>query len=197
VGQETVPEIDSEELVSRARDGDESAWRALFARDREMIFRVAYRICLDREEALDAVQETFSRAFQSIHQLQGDAGWGAWLRTIGVNTAISRVRRKGSVIRSLGWPVTGEEAERISDSGGDPREKTEESLMGAALQEALQRLSPQQRAVATLYFEDDLSGPEIGAILGLRAGTVRVHLFRAKRQIVRQLERFRPEGERR
>jgi RNA polymerase sigma-70 factor (ECF subfamily) len=161
-----------------------------------MIFRVAYRICLNREEALDAVQETFSRAFQKIHQLQGDTGWGAWLRTIGVNTAISRVRRKGSVIRSLGRPVTIEESDQISDSGGDPRQRTEESLMGAALGEALKRLSPQQRAVATLHFEDDLSGPEIGAILGLRTATVRVHLFRAKRQIQRRLERFRPEGER-
>lgn len=186
-----------DELVAQARVGREKAWRALFERDREMVYRVAYRILLNREDALDTVQETFCKAFQGLDGLRDDAGWTAWLRRIAVNTAISRLRKTRGVIHRFGRKEYGEVTERIEDHGCNARDRLEESEIGQALRAALVQLSPQQRAVLALHFEEGLSAPDIAQALGIRPGTVRIHLFRARQHIQKRLERFLPAGERR
>lgn len=183
-----------EGLIARARRGDQRAWRELFERDRERIYRVAYRVLLDREDALDTVQETFLKAFQNLHRLSDDVGWFAWLRTIAVNQAVDRSRRRGRLLRWLGRPVDEQELHCISDPFGkaSARSVAEVSELGRALQAALGRLSPRQRAVASLYFEEGLSAAEVACTLGLRLGTVKTQLFRARQHIRKHLEAFRP-----
>lgn len=184
-----------EGLVARARRGDQRAWRQLFERDRERVYRVAYRVLLDREEALDTVQETFLKAFENLDRLSDDTGWFAWLRTIAVNGAMDRARQGGRLLRWLGRRVAEEELHCISDRRGGARSLAEASELGQALEVALKRLSPKQRAVASLYFEEGLSGPEIASALGLRPGTVKIQLFRARKRIQKHLAPFRPAEE--
>lgn len=182
-------------LVAQARTGCEKAWRALFERDREMVYRVGYRILLSREDALDVVQETFCKAFQGLDGLRDDAGWAAWLRKIAVNTAISRLRERKSVIHRFGRRDSEDATDRIMDRGGNARARLEQSEMARAFRAAFVQLSPQQRAVLALHFEEGLCGPEIAQVLGIRPGTVRSHLFRARQHIQKRLEGFLSTGE--
>jgi RNA polymerase sigma-70 factor (ECF subfamily) len=196
VSSGALPARVEDELVARAREGREHAWRALFERDREMVYRVGYRILLSREDALDVVQETFCKAFQGLDGLRDDAGWTAWLRKIAVNTAISRLRERKGVIHRLGRRDNEHATDGIMDRGGNARTRLQESEMARAFRAALDQLSPQQRAVLALHFEEGLSGPEIAEVLRIRPGTVRSHLFRARQHIQKRLERFLSTGER-
>ncbi len=184
-----------EGLVARARRGDQRAWRELFERDREEVYRLAYRILLDREEALDTVQETFCKAFENVGRLSDDDAWRPWLRTIGVRTALTQVRRGGRLARWLGWRVEEQQLAVTPRQGETPLTYAEHSEVARALEGVLRRLSPRQRAVASLHFEMGLSGPEIAALLGVRLGTVRAHLFRARKRLQRGLARFVPPGD--
>lgn len=179
-----------ERLVSSARTGDERAWKALFERDKESVYRIAYRITLNRQEALDVVQETFSKAFLRLDQLAADQAWSGWVRSIAVNAAISRTRQLARVIRWFGHrteeSVLVDERQHIQS----PREEAFANELSEALHKALHKLSAQQRAVASLFFDENLSGSQIAEVLSLSTGTVKSHLFRARRQIQRDLKVF-------
>jgi RNA polymerase sigma-70 factor, ECF subfamily len=182
-----------EELLSHARIGREWAWRRLFERDRDMIYRLAYRITLQREDALDVVQETFTKAFSNLHRLSDDEGWLPWLRTIGVRTALSRMRKLSRKWRLLGRKVEAEQTVAVVHAGPSARTLLEGAELQAALKDALKTLPPRQRAVASLALEEELSGAEIAETLGLRIGSVKSHLHRARKHLRIQLERFLPE----
>jgi RNA polymerase sigma-70 factor (ECF subfamily) len=187
-----VPQADYSALVTRARLGDERAWRELFERDREMVFRVAYRIVLDREEALDIVQESFSKAFQHLSGFQDGAAWGGWLRTIAVRTAISRMRGLARIKRLLGRRIDDEEMNRIGARDGAAVRRIEQRELAEAMNRAMRRLSTRQRAVATLHFEQGLSNPEIAATIEIPYSTVKVHLHRARLVLREHLAGFLP-----
>ncbi len=187
-----VPKADYTALVTRARLGDEGAWRELFEQDREMVYRVAYRIVLDREEALDIVQESFSKAFQHLSSFQDGAAWGGWLRTIAVRTAISRMRGLGRMKRLLGRRIDDEEMNRIGAADGTAVRRIEQRELAEAMTRAMRRLSTRQRAVATLHFEQGLSIPEIAATTELPYNTVKVHLHRARLVLRKHLAGFLP-----
>ncbi len=187
-----VPKADSTALVTRARLGDERAWRELFERDREMVYRVAYRIVLDREEALDIVQESFSKAFQHLSGFQDGAAWGAWLRTIAVRTAISRMRGLCRVKRLVGRRIDDEEMYRIAAGDGAAVRRIEQRELAEAMNRAMRGLSTRQRAVATLHFEQGLSIPEIAATTEIPYNTVKVHLHRARLVLRKHLAGFLP-----
>lgn len=191
-----VSEAREDQLVWFAQKGDPRAWRALFERDREMIYRVAYRIVLNREDALDIVQETFCKAFINLHRYEGNEDWRPWLRTIAIRTALSRTRSVSRIFRRLGRRIGERESEQLSASGVPTAlEQIEADRLSQSLHAALGRLSPRQRAVATLYFEEGLNGPQIAATLGLRPGTVKIHLARARRRLQKELRAFQPEPE--
>lgn len=190
---ETVIEATQREgLVERARRGDQRAWRELFERDRERVYRIAYRVLLDREEALDTVQETFLKAFQNLGRLSDATGWLAWVRRIAVNAAMDRARRGTRLMRRLGRRTGLAELHTLPAPQEGARLRAEASELGQALHTALNRLSPRQRAVASLHFEEGLSGAEIADALGVRPGTVKIQLFRARKRLQKHLAPFSP-----
>ena len=83
-----------EQLVNAARAGDRAAFSALFARDRDLVYAYAYARLLNREDAEDAMQDTFIRAYQSLGRLRGPGAWQAWLMQITRNLCSDALRRK-------------------------------------------------------------------------------------------------------
>ena len=176
--------------VSLARHGDAAACRALFERDRGMVYRIAYRILLHREEALEVVQDSFAAAFAHLHELREDGGWGAWLRTIAVRRALSRARTGRRWLRWFGWPDPDAELPERPVAV----ERLEEYELRRSLRDALAGLPARQRAVATLALEEGLSGAQIAAALDMREGTVKVHLHRARLHLREALKHFLPDA---
>ena len=81
---ETMEEFDAA-VVSRARAGDDEAFRALVERHSRSIFRLAYRMTGSESDAEDVVQETFLRAYRQLNRFEARANFGTWLYRIGVN----------------------------------------------------------------------------------------------------------------
>jgi RNA polymerase sigma-70 factor (ECF subfamily) len=85
--------LDEQQLVQRARYGDEIAVRTITQRHDRRLFRVARSILRDEAEAEDVVQEVYVRAFTGLEHFRGDSAFGTWITRIAMNEALGRLRR--------------------------------------------------------------------------------------------------------
>ena len=162
------------DLVDRAKHGDKEAFTALIVPLGDRLYGVAYRILRDADRAEDAVQQTFLTAWREL----------AALRT----TAVSRRGCSGcSSTRAM--PRSAHTRRWQPGLRVVPLEPTVDDAqlsvaLGDELERAFRHLSGEQRAVLVLTYYLGMSGPEVGAVLGLPAGTVRSRLHYA-RQLMR------------
>ena len=166
-------------VVAEPAVGDFAAWMAAGQR---RIFHLALRMLGDADEADTATQDTFFKAYRALREQAAPPDDPArWLTRIAVNTCLDRLRSR----RLQFWrrrPAQ-EDEEVILAMAASASPDSEDQLfarqIGARLAQALERLSPRQRAVFALRHYEDKSLEEIGAILGLDVGTVKAHMARA------------------
>ena len=161
------------ERVRRARQGDRRAFGELVERHRSAVFGLCLHLLGSADDAQDATQDAFLRAYQRLGQLRDPAAFPAWLATIARRECRHHRRREGS----LGEPT--EAAEGVGDAG----ERLERRRLAARLREHLQALSPDTRLIYLLSCLDGLTSQRIGAFLDLKPGTVRARLLRARRRL--------------
>ena len=192
-------------MVRRAAKGVEDARRELFERHREAAFRTALRITGRHEDALDAVQDGYIKAFDGLGGFQQDASFKTWLLRIVSNRALDLLRaRRVRVAASLdiddsaggegdGRALGPQLADETIDPPGSGLERGE---LAGRLRAALEQLPPDQRAVFALAAEGEHSYAEIAAVLGIPVGTVMSRLFHARRKLSEQLADLAPRGRR-
>ena len=95
-------EPDEGELIRRCQAGDVAAFEPLVEKYRARVWRLAYQVLRDREEALDCAQEAFVRAFQSLSRFRGQSAFYTWLFRITLNVATDRHRSRGARARAFG-----------------------------------------------------------------------------------------------
>jgi len=155
-------------LVQAVRDRSENAFRVLYRRHTPRALQVAWRILggID-QDAEDAVQEAWMRAVESLALWRADGSFGAWLNGIAAHVAVDMVRRNGR-------PAHGN-AETLASS-----EPLDDRL---DLESAIRALAPGYRAVLVLHDIEGFTHDEIGAALGISAGTSKAQLFKARRAV--------------
>jgi RNA polymerase sigma-70 factor (ECF subfamily) len=177
------PEPD-DALVTAAKAGSSTAFSELFERYSRRIYRRAFSITRNREDAEDAVQDTFLRAYASLHQFEGRAGFSSWLTRIAINSALMQLRKRR---RRQELPF-----EAATDAGEgyavldvkDTRPCPEQ--MHALKQEyqwvvkSIRRLPTILRTVAELRMLDECSAEEITQQLGISESAIKARLFRAR-----------------
>ena len=162
--------------------GDLRAFEALVQRHRDVVVRVAARI-VGREEAEDVSQDAFLRAFHRLPRFRADASFRAWLLQIAHNAAIDHLdRRRPEPVESV---EAHEDAERAI--ARLPAERLESRERMARLERKLRGLSPDGRIALVLRDVEGLSYEEIAAITQAPLGTVKVRLFRARRDLIEML----------
>ena len=167
--------------VQRALRGDEAGFRELVDRYTGLLFALSWRLLGDREEAADAVQEIFLRAYKALPRFRLGARFHTWLYTIALNWLRSRLRSRRS--RSA------VEARLLPPSGGpDPADVALDREAERLAAEALGRLHPRYREPFVLRHSQELSIREISEVLGLPEGTVKVRLHRARHLLAAALE---------
>jgi RNA polymerase sigma-70 factor (ECF subfamily) len=184
------PQDPDERLVSDAISGSGGAFGVLFERYERKIFRITYRVLRNREDAEDAVQLAFARAFVHLHRLQGQSRFSTWLTRIAINEALMliRKRRPGHTSIERHGAVEAENMVlEIEDSAATPEEHCGQQQLHAFLVEAIRSLRPKLRSVVQLYEIGELSTNETGQILGLPTGTVKARVFRARSELRRKL----------
>ena len=183
------------DLIDRTLSGDGGAYAVIVERFQRKIFRVAYAIVRDDAEADAVTQDTFVQAYTHLARFQGRSELETWLTRIAINRSRDALRRRKFV--SLFIVREGEEGEAMIepvDDRPDPERQIMSSQLRVAIQRAERQLSSQQKVIFRLRHYENLSLEDIADHLGLRAGTVRAHLFRAIHKVRRELAGWRTQG---
>ena len=182
-----------QELIDRTLGGDGHAYGMLVERFQRKVYRVAYAIVRDEAEADTITQDVFVQAYTHLGRFEGRAGLETWLTRIAINRSRDSLRRRKFV--SLFVPRGDDEESEVMIEPVDERPDPERQFMSGQLRVAIQRaerkLSSQQKTIFRLRHYENLSLEEIADHLGLRAGTVRAHLFRAIHKIRQELSSWR------
>ena len=154
----------------------------LVERYQRRVVGVALAVVHNQEDALELAQETFIRAFQNLPKFESRSSFSTWLYRIAANIAIDFRRHEGrhAILR-------GEEAEnelaRLPSSQGDSFKAVARSELSVRIQEALQELTPEHRAVILLREVEGLSYDEISEVLQCPRGTVMSRLHYARNRM--------------
>jgi len=176
---------DDRELIRRCRAGDVAAFEPLVERYRQRVWRLAYQILRDREEAWDCAQEAFVRAYSSLASFRGQSAFYTWLFRITVNVATDRHRARAARGRALGVdPVPEEEWERTApDPEAGPEQVAVQSEQRERIQRALDTLPLKARTIIILSDVEGLSYRELASVLNCPMGTVMSRLHNARRKL--------------
>ncbi len=154
-------------------------------RYRQRVWRLAYQLLRDREEAWDCAQEAFVRAFHSLSSFRGQSAFYTWLFRITVNIATDRQRSRGAQARAFGAERVPEEEWRrtIPDVGSRPDQSAVQAEQRERIQNALDSLPPKARTIIMLSDVEGLSYREIADVLGCPIGTVMSRLHNARKRM--------------
>ncbi len=168
-------------LVQQAQAGNQAAFSTLFRKYYNMVYAVAYGVLNRREESQDVTQDVLIKVHRDIQKFKGDSKFKTWLYRVTVNAAIDSVRRR-------------KEAEPIENVGDflasntiDPRRAASQAELKVRMQEALQKVSAEHRAVLVLREWENLSYEEIAETLQLESGTVMSRIFYARKALAKVL----------
>ncbi|HTX03760.1 MAG TPA: sigma-70 family RNA polymerase sigma factor [Candidatus Acidoferrales bacterium] len=169
------PGAEDGELVATALRGDSSAFATLVERYDRAVYHLAYRTLHDVEEARDATQEAFFKAFRSLHTFKPCSKFSTWIFAIVYHACCDRLSRRKR--------YSNEELPDAADAGPGPEAQAIALDQARRLRDAIDQLPEKYRTVITLYHLAGKQYEEIATVLDLPMGTVKTHLFRAKEQL--------------
>ena len=182
------------ELVHATKNGDMSAFEQLVERYDTRLLRIAQNVTHNHEDAQDAVQETFLKAFQHLDGFREDSKFSTWLIRIAVNQSLMKLRKQRSMRESSldeSFQGDGESVPlELADWAPSPEERYRSSELRDILIRALQELSPILRTVFALRDIEELSIVQTAEILGLSQTAVKARLWRARLQLREQLANY-------
>jgi RNA polymerase sigma-70 factor, ECF subfamily len=194
----TVAKEDEPALVAAAQAGDISAFETLVGRYERKIFRLTQNITQNREDAEDAMQEAFLKAFEHLQEFQGNSRFYTWLVRIAVNQALMKLRKRRPNQVSLDEDIdTGEETipREVEDWGPSPEDRYEQRELSGILNGVISELDPSFRIVFQLRDIEELSTEETAEMLGLSVPAVKSRLLRARLKLRQKLNRYFRRGD--
>ena len=182
-----------QELIARTLGGDGAAFATLVDRFQRKIFRVAYAIVRDESEADVVTQDTFIQAYTHLARFQGRSEFETWLTRIAINRSRDSLRRRKFISLFTGGEDDDERTMLFEpvDERPDPEREIMARQLRVAIERAEKALSAQQKIIFRLRHYEERPLEEIAELLGLAAGTVRAHLFRAVHKIRKELAEWR------
>lgn len=176
-------------LVARAAKGDTAAFEQLVLRYQKQIYNLALRMVKNREDAQDLAQEAFLKAWNGLETFHFDAAFSTWLYRLASNTCLDFLRsekHRGSISMTVEDEGI-EEQLAVPDPGPTPEEQVLTRETFAQLDAAMAALRTEHRQILTLRITNDLSYIEIADVLGVREGTVKSRLARAREALRKKL----------
>ena len=184
---------DAAELVRRAQSGDRAAFDRLVERHAPRVWKVAWRIVRNRDDADDVAQEVFLTAFRTLSSFRGESRLSTWLHRIAVTRALNHQTRAAERMRRASDSLESEradgpdgirpEVERaagLASARQTPLHALETKELMRRLADCLQRLPAPWRAIVALRDAESLAYDEIASVLRIELGTVRSRLARAR-----------------
>lgn len=173
-----------QKLIAAAKEGETTALDFLCSRASEKILRTLYRITRNREDAEDALQDSFMRALIHLKEFDGRSSFSTWLTRIAINSALMN-RRKNHKAREVSlddMDDTGKEwlHHQIADDSPNPEQLCGERERRQAVTKAIRRLRPRVRAVVEFRQLQEFSMRETAKKLGITVAAAKGRLFHAR-----------------
>src|SRR5207302_3958376 len=179
-------------VLARARQGDGEAFRALVERHSRSVFRLAFRMTGNEQDAEDVVQESFLRAYRQLGRFESRANFGTWLYRITANCAVDLMRARQARHDIARGESLETGAAELSSDHPDPERLANSQAIHRRVAEAMRDLSPLERAAFTLRHYEGRTIDEISRTLGLGTSAAKHSVFRAVRKLRAALEPLAP-----
>lgn len=174
------------DIIKRVLQGDRSAYALLVDRYRHLVYTLALRMLNNTEDAEEAAQDVFIKAYHALRSYNGNGKFSTWLYTITRNTCISRSRRGKQ-------PMLPQEEEKLARlAGHDETHNLQQEQAGRKkiLAQAIDMLAADEAEIITLYYIQEQTVDELCTILGLGSSNVKVKLYRARKKLKEVLDRY-------
>lgn len=178
-------------LAARAREGSAAAFSKLVEMYEEKAIHTAYAFLGNMEDARDAAQEAFVKAYQALGSFKGSSRFSTWLVRIVINQCKDALRKKKS--RGLFGLFPGKDEEedpvqKIESKMPDSQKQLMDREIGEAVHEAMEKLPFQQKSVFALRYIEGMSLEEIAEAMNLSTGAVKAHLWQAGQKMKKSLQ---------
>ena len=177
-----------EDLIARARRGDEEAFRLIFERYTRPVISFIFYMVNRRDVAEELAQETFVRAYKSLGALRDEAKLSTWLFGIAKNVARESIRSGHQEMRDIG--IEERAAREMSDDTALPDDQLLDKELSRVMRRALNALDEDKRLVFTLKVYQQLSYEEIAEVTGFSLPKIRNDLHRARGEMRRRLSHY-------
>jgi len=183
-------EWSDEAAAARAKAGDADAFRVLVERHSRPLFRLAFRMTGNEQDAEDIVQDTFLRAYRRIEKFDERASFGTWLYRITVNCSLDlvRARKRRSEQSGSANPEMDDLIQSLPASSPTPDRMAMSGQAKQRIAEAMEELSASERTAFVLRHFEGMCIDEVSRVLGCRPGAARHCVFRAVQKLRRALE---------
>jgi RNA polymerase sigma-70 factor (ECF subfamily) len=168
------------QLLARVVEGDHDAFNQIMRNHEDRVFSVCLRLMGNREQALDATQETFLTTFRKAAQFKGNSALGTWIYRIAVNTCYDQLRKQK---RRRTDPMP----EHIDPADHAAEDAVEAAALRPDIQRALAAIPRDFRIAIVLSDIEGLGLPAVAEILGVPVGTVKSRVFRGRRLLAAEL----------
>jgi RNA polymerase sigma-70 factor, ECF subfamily len=180
-----------ERLLAAARAGSSSAFQELEKLYARRLYRRIYSITRNHEDAEDALQDTFLRAFVALNSFEGRSQFSSWLTKIAINSALMTIRKRRNLAEvSLEQPSgSGDESLffDVRDAGPDPEQICDQDQRRTNMLRAVRKLDSKSRSAIGLWIGQEFSLKEIARTLDVSVPTVKARLHRARKRLARSV----------
>lgn len=187
---------EDEELVARAQSGDAGAFDTIVTKHSPRLYALVYNMTSNHDDTDDLLQDVWAKVYRSIGGFRGQSQLYTWLHSIAANTTLNFLKKRGRR-----WTMSLDDVDNgiLQDKEFVELQATSTPVRDADLgeiqqkiNEALMRLTPDHRAVVTMFDIQGMPHADIAKILGISEGTVRSRLFYAHKQLQAWLSEFAP-----
>ena len=184
-------QVSDEQLLSRARSGDQMAFGELCLRYTGVLKQRIFRIVRNREDAEDVLQETLLSAYRHLDTFRGTCRVSTWMMKIGINTSLMVLRKRRSTHEVISEQVFGDgqrfESLEFRDPGLNPEQRYIADQTIDKLRSIMRRLPAHVRTVMDLYCVKELRLKDAAAILGISEATAKSRVLRGRKRLRRAL----------
>ena len=181
-------------LIDDLRAGDMTALAVLVEKYKRIVYRVAFQITKNHDDANDVMQDSFLKVYESIHSFRQESAFETWLYRIVVNQAINLVkrqeRRRESPLSGIAEFQIRPDLKQASDLRNNPHLSVERKELQKQVTQAVNSLPVKHRMVVILHEFEGLTHPKIASILNCSEGTVRSRLHHARKKLRERLKSY-------
>ncbi len=186
---------EDQQLVARTQSGEAAAFDQLVVKYTPRLYGLIYNMTSNHEDTNDLLQDVFAKAYKSIRGFRGKSSFYTWIHSIAVNMTLNFLKKRGRrfhlSLDDVDASIQNDKEFLEQTATSSPVREADLAELQRRLNEAMQKLSDEHRAVVTMFHIQGMPHAEISKILNVSEGTVRSRLFYANRQLQNYLDEFR------